>query len=46
MQWKFYLQLYDHHNYGDSVKMDDYIHDSYWYADIYDDARNFDGEGY
>lgn len=37
---------YDHHNYGDSQKMDDYIYDNYWYEDIYDDARNFDGEWY
>ncbi len=37
---------YDHHNYGDNVKMDDYIYDNYWYEDIYDDPRTFDGEGY
>lgn len=37
---------YDHHNYGDSVKMDDYIYDNYWYEDIYDNPSNFDGEGY
>lgn len=37
---------YDHNNYGDSVKMDEYIYDNYWYEDIYDDPRTFDGEGY
>lgn len=37
---------YDNHNYGDSVKMDEYIYDNYWYEDIYDDPRTFDGEGY
>lgn len=37
---------YDNHNYGDNVKMDDYIYDNYWYEDIYDDPRTFDGEGY
>ena len=37
---------YDHHNYGDNVRMDDYIYDNYWYEDIYDDPSTFDGEGY
>ncbi len=37
---------YDHNNYGDNVRMDDYIYDNYWYEDIYDDPHTFDGEGY
>lgn len=37
---------YDHNNYGDNVRMDEYIYDNYWYEDIYDDPRTFDGEGY
>lgn len=37
---------YDSHSYGDSVQMDDYIYDNYWYEDIYDDPSNFDGEWY
>ncbi len=37
---------YDHHNYGDSVVMDDYMYDNYWYEEIYDDPKTFDGEGY
>ena len=37
---------YDHHNYGENVRMDDYIYDNYWYEEIYDDPSTFDGEGY
>ena len=37
---------YDSHNYGDSLRMDEYIYDNYWYEDIYDDPSTFDGEGY
>lgn len=37
---------YDTHNYGDSVRMDDYIYDNYYYEDIYDDPKTFDGEWY
>ncbi len=37
---------YDHHNYGDSVVMDEYMYDNYWYEEIYDDPRTFDGEWY
>ena len=37
---------YDHHNYGENVRMDDYIYDNYWYEEIYDDPSTFDGECY
>ncbi len=37
---------YDHHNYGENSKMDDYIYDNYWPEEIYDDARSRDGEWY
>ena len=37
---------YDNHNYGDSLKMDEYIYDNYWDEDIYDNPRNYDGEWY
>lgn len=37
---------YDHHNYGENVRMDDYIYDNYWYEEIYDNPSTFDGEGY
>lgn len=37
---------YDHHNYGDNLRIDEYIYDNYWDEEIYDDASNYDGEGY
>ncbi|WP_296883667.1 hypothetical protein [uncultured Methanobrevibacter sp.] len=37
---------YDNHNWGLNQKMDDYIEDNYWDEEIYDDASNYDGEGY
>ena len=37
---------YDNHNYGDSLRMDEYIYDNYWDEEIYDDPRTYDGEGY
>ncbi|MBR0271443.1 MAG: hypothetical protein IJQ68_05555 [Methanobrevibacter sp.] len=37
---------YDNHNYGDSLRMDEYIYDNYWPEEIYDDPHNFDGEWY
>ena len=37
---------YDENNYGDSLDMDEYISDSYWDEDIYDDPSTYDGEGY
>lgn len=37
---------YDNHNYGDSLRMDEYIYDNYWDEEIYDNPRNYDGEGY
>ena len=40
------IYYYDSHNYGDSVVMDEYINDNYWSEEIYDNPRNFDGEGY
>jgi len=37
---------YDNHNYGDSLRMDEYIYDNYWDEEIYDDPRTYDGEWY
>lgn len=37
---------YQYHDYGESVKMDDYMYDNFWYEEIYDDPYTFDGEGY
>lgn len=37
---------YDDHNWGLNQKIDDYIEDNYWDEEIYDDASNYDGEGY
>lgn len=37
---------YDNHNWGLNQKIDDYIEDNYWDEEIYDDASNYDGEGY
>lgn len=37
---------YDDHNYGDSLRMDEYIYDNYWDEEIYDDPRTYDGEWY
>ena len=37
---------YDNHNYGDSVRADEYIYDNYWDEEIYDNPWNYDGEGY
>ena len=37
---------YDNHNWGLNQKIDDYIEYNYWDEEIYDDASNYDGEGY
>lgn len=37
---------YENHNWGLNQKMDDYIDYNYWDEEIYDDASNYDGEGY
>ena len=37
---------YDDHNWGDNLRMDEYIYDNYWDEEIYDDPLTYDGEGY
>lgn len=37
---------YDDHNWGLNQEIDDYIEDNYWDEEIYDDASDYDGEGY
>lgn len=37
---------YDTHNWGLNQQIDDYIEYNYWDEEIYDDASNYDGEGY
>jgi len=37
---------YDNHNWGLNQRIDDYIEDGYWDEEIYDDASDYDGEGY
>lgn len=37
---------YDNHNWGLNQEIDDYIEYNYWDEEIYDDASNYDGEGY
>ena len=37
---------YENHNYGNNLLYDEYIYDNYWDEEIYDDASNYDGEGY
>ncbi|WP_298499293.1 hypothetical protein [uncultured Methanobrevibacter sp.] len=37
---------YDSNNWGLNQKIDDYIEYNYWDEEIYDDASNYDGEGY
>jgi hypothetical protein len=37
---------YDNHNWGLNQQIDDYIEYNYWDEEIYDDASNYDGEGY
>lgn len=37
---------YDDHNWGLNQEIDDYIEYNYWDEEIYDDASNYDGEGY
>lgn len=37
---------YDDHNWGLNQQIDDYIEYNYWDEEIYDDASNYDGEGY
>ena len=36
---------YDNHNWGLNQKIDDYIEDTYWDEEIYDDPATYDGEG-
>ena len=37
---------YDDHSWGLNQRIDDYIEETYWDEDIYDDAETYDGEGY
>jgi len=37
---------YDNHHWGLNQEIDDYIEYNYWDEEIYDDASNYDGEGY
>ena len=37
---------YDNHNWGLNQEIDDYIEYNYWDEEIYDDASNYDGEGF
>ena len=37
---------YDDHNWGLDQEIDDYYDYNYWDEEIYDDASNYDGEGY
>lgn len=37
---------YDTHNWGLNQEIDDFIEYNYWDEEIYDDASNYDGEGY
>lgn len=37
---------YDNHNWGLNQQIDDYIEYNYWDEEIYDDASNYDGEGF
>ena len=37
---------YDDHNWGLDQEIDDYFDYNFWDEEIYDDASNYDGEGY
>ena len=37
---------YDDHSWGLNQRMDDYLEYNYWDEEIYDNPRNYDGEGY
>lgn len=37
---------YENHHWGLNQQIDDYIEYNYWDEEIYDDASNYDGEGY
>lgn len=37
---------YEDHNWGLDQEMDDYFDYNFWDEEIYDDASNYDGEGY
>lgn len=41
-----WYNYYDNNQWGLNQKIDDYIEYNYWDEEIYDDASNYDGEGY